>query len=239
MMNDNANTISVIVPLLNERKNLPELHKQLGHFLFSQIIWVDGGSSDGSWKWLQDNVNNGDVNNGHQIILQTQRSGRALQMNEGAGLVQSPYLLFLHADSVLPKNTIEEINQGLLQQCWGRFNIGFLEDDIRLKAIAWCMNHRSKLTSIATGDQGLFIRSDIFKQMGGFPDILLMEDVEFCRRMKQFGKPFCSKLQIKTSARRWLKNGIFNTVFLMWRFRLLYALGISPKKLASQYRDVR
>jgi len=234
MMNDSADTISVIVPVLNEQQNLPKLYQQLGHFSFDQIIWVDGGSDDGSWQWLEENVSEE-----HQIAHQTETSGRALQMNEGAKLAKSTNLLFLHADSFLPENTKEEVNQGLTQYLWGHFDIEFVEDDIRMKVVAWFMNHRSRLTSIATGDQSLFIRSESFKKVGGFPEIALMEDVEFCKNMKQFGKPYCSQSKSKTSARRWLKNGVFKTVFLMWRFRFLYARGVAPAKLAAQYRNVR
>jgi rSAM/selenodomain-associated transferase 2 len=241
--NGNAKKISVIVPLLNEYKNLPKLHSQLGHFLCTQIIYVDGGSDDGSWQWLQENIIDGKVDEKHVAIQSL--PGRALQMNQGAKLAEYSSLLFLHADSVLPEGFSSEIIRGLNQNMWGRFDIMFLEAGFRMKVIAWFMNHRSKLTSIATGDQAIFVRREAFNKIGGFPDIPLMEDVEFSKRLKQLkqnkqlNKPYCSELKVKTSARRWLQNGVFKTVFLMWYFRLLYFFGVSAEKLAQQYKNVR
>ena len=236
-MSDNASNISVIVPLLNEHENLPKLYERLRLFSFGQLIFVDGGSEDGSWEWLEKTVK-ATENQSSLIAIQT-KPGRASQMNAGAKLAQHPYLAFVHADTYLCDAAENEIIVGLKHYSWGRFDIDFIESDFRMKVVAWFMNKRSRITSIATGDQVLFVRREVFERMAGFTEMALMEDVDFCKRILPISKPYCSRMKVKTSARRWLKQGVFSTIFMMWRFRFLYFFGVSPEKLAAQYRNVR
>ncbi len=230
---DKHHSVSVIVPLYNEIQKLPELYQQLGQFSFEQVIWVDGGSSDGCKEWLEQNVD------GKTNTFIVSEKGRAKQMNAGAAMSITSHLLFLHADTLLPTLAVAEINKGLRQSSWGRFDVTFIEKDWRMNIVAWFMNWRSRLSGVATGDQALFVRQAEFQSVGGFPTIPLMEDVEFCKRMKQFDLPYCSRLLVSTSARRWLNNGVIRTVMLMWLFRLAYFLGVNPEKLAKQYQNVR
>ena len=230
---DKHHSVSVIVPLYNEIQKLPELYQQLGQFSFEQVIWVDGGSSDGCKEWLEQNVD------GKMNTFIVSEKGRAKQMNAGAAMSITPHLLFLHADTLLPILAVAEINKGLRQSSWGRFDVTFIEKDWRMNIVAWFMNWRSRLSGVATGDHALFVRQEEFQSVGGFPTIPLMEDVEFCKRMKQFDFPYCSRLLVSTSARRWLNNGVIRTVMLMWLFRLAYFLGVNPEKLAKQYQNVR
>ena len=97
------------------------------------------------------------------------------------------------------------------------------------------MNLRSCLTSIATGDQAIFIEKKLFDRIGGFPEIALMEDIEISRRLRKISKPVCIKQRVTTSSRRWEKNGIVATVLLMWKLRLYYFFGTSPEKLKQLY----
>jgi hypothetical protein len=97
------------------------------------------------------------------------------------------------------------------------------------------MNWRSRLTGIATGDQAMFVRRDLFEKAGGIPEIELMEDIALSKILKRSGPPLCLEGLVKTSGRRWEKNGILRTVFLMWRLRLLYFLGLGPERLARIY----
>jgi hypothetical protein len=94
------------------------------------------------------------------------------------------------------------------------------------------MNLRSRLTGIATGDQAIFVRREAFP---GFPEIALMEDIAFCRKMKRLGPPACRRETVLTSARRWESRGVLRTIVLMWRLRLLYFLGAPPERLARLY----
>jgi GT2 family glycosyltransferase len=97
------------------------------------------------------------------------------------------------------------------------------------------MNLRSRLTGIATGDQAMFVRRDAFQAAGGFAAIPLMEDVELCKRLRRVSRPLCLRERVVTSGRRWEKDGVLNTVVLMWRLRLAYFLGADPKALARRY----
>ena len=237
-----AHSICVIVPILNEQENLPKLLTQFGHFSFEQVIFVDGGSSDDSWPFLQELQKTQaakSVNGITQFLAIQSEPGRAKQMNAGASKAKNKTLLFLHADSLIADDCRKEIDKGLEKNAWGRFDIRFQEHDWRMIIIAWFMNWRSRITGISTGDQAIFIRREFFDKLNGFADISLMEDVEFCKRALKLEKPYCSQSKVATSARRWLKNGVIKTVFLMWGFRLAYFLGANPNKLAARYRQIR
>lgn len=234
---------AVIVPLLNERPNLESLCKHLSSLGFEQTILVDGGSSDGGFEWLQQYWQNFELG---RLAVQT-RPGRALQMNAGAAHAVTDLLLFLHADSKLPSQAKAEVlhareSQGL----WGRFDISFIHANASsagnrrlMRLIALMMNIRSRLSSIATGDQAIFVDHVLFRSIGGYPQIPLMEDVALSKILKRHCVPYCSRLTVATSARRWERGGIVRTVLQMWYFRLAFFLGASPHRLAAKYQQVR
>ena len=97
------------------------------------------------------------------------------------------------------------------------------------------MNLRSRLTGIATGDQGIFISRTLFARLGGFPALPLMEDIALSRLVKRTGAPLCLRERIVTSARRWERHGVLRTIVLMWQLRLAYFLGADPARLALRY----
>jgi hypothetical protein len=106
-----------------------------------------------------------------------------------------------------------------------------------LRVIEWLMNHRSRLTGIATGDQGIFVRRNLFERVGGYAAIALMEDIELSGRLLRHSRPACIRSpRLLTSSRRWEERGIVRTIWLMWRLRLAYAFGADPARLARQYR---
>jgi GT2 family glycosyltransferase len=121
---------------------------------------------------------------------------------------------------------------------WGRFNVRLSSNRLVFRLIESMINLRSCLTSIATGDQAMFIKKSLFNRVGGFPEIALMEDVALRRRLKKIEKPVCIKQKVITSSRRWENKGIVATVLLMWKLRLYYFLGVSPEKLNQLYRHV-
>ena len=164
-------------------------------------------------------------------------AGRAKQMNAGANAATGDALLFLHADSILPANGDELIESALNNPNfkWGRFNVSIAGTHAMLTVIAWFMNHRSRFTGIATGDQGIFVTRAAFEAVGGFPDQLLMEDVALCSRLLSGSRPYCIAARITTSGRRWEKHGVWRTIFLMWRLRLNYFLGADPARLHRVY----
>lgn len=188
-----------------------------------EVIVVDGGSRDATAEIARAFSDR---------VIQAER-GRAVQMNAGARAANGDALVFLHADCSLPSRAEERIREALRIHLWGRFDVEIVGRDPLLKLVAWSMNQRSRLTGIATGDQAIFVRRDAFE---GFPELPLMEDVAFSRAMKKRGRPACLAERVAASGRRWESRGVLRTVVLMWRLRLLYALGASPDRLARLYQ---
>ena len=167
--------------------------------------------------------------------------GRARQMNCGAGQATGDILLFLHADTRLPPGAFDDIVAALQDPRYlgGRFDVDLDGDHWLLKVIGAMINQRSRITKVATGDQAIFVRRDVFARMGGFPDIPLMEDIAFCRALKRLGGIACLRSKVLTSARRWETEGVWRTVIKMWTLKLLYFAGVSPVKLKRFYADTR
>ncbi len=222
--------ISIIIPVLNEADvlagNLQKLQsvREQGH----EIVMVDGGSTDESKTLAEPYVDH----------LMTSRNGRARQMNTGAEVANAEVLLFLHVDTVLPEDGIDAIINAIKpgEESWGRFDVRLSGNKRFFRLIETMMNWRSRVSGIATGDQGIFISRSLFERSHGFSDIPLMEDVELCRRLKKIKAPICLSQQVITSSRRWELGGVCRTIFLMWRLRLAYWLGADPTVLARQYR---
>lgn len=234
-----ARTLSIIVPVLNERENVQQLLEHLASSGAEQLVIVDGGSVDGTFDWLNDHWSSADEG---QILIQSM-PGRARQMNAGARAANGDLLMFLHADSRLPKGAKREvINARENQHLWGRFDIAFAstsEINWQMKIIALFMNIRSRLSSIATGDQAIFVDAILFRSIGSYPDIPLMEDIAITTSLKRHSVPHCSPLKVMTSARRWEKSGVVKTVLLMWYLRLAYFCRADPRRLAKLYRELR
>ncbi len=122
---------------------------------------------------------------------------------------------------------------------WGRFDVCLAPSSPALNLVAWMMNQRSRLTGICTGDQAIFVRRDLFNQVGGYADIPLMEDIDLSKRLKRFSPPACIRTPLSTSSRRWQQNGVVRTILLMWSLRLQYWAGVSPVRLAEKYYPAR
>jgi rSAM/selenodomain-associated transferase 2 len=221
--------LSIIIPVLNETGTLSatlqllQPLRQRGH----EVIVVDGGSRDNSVEQARTLAD--------RVICSTR--GRALQMQAGAAVAQGDVLWFLHADTLPPPQSDRLILEALEQDsvCWGRFDVRFAEPRPMLRLVASLMNIRSRLSGIATGDQGIFAKRGCFERAGGFPPIPLMEDIALSRTLKKHSSPACLQHYLHTSARRWLEHGIVRTIVLMWGLRLGYFIGISPQKLARYY----
>jgi hypothetical protein len=108
-----------------------------------------------------------------------------------------------------------------------------------LKVIGAMINTRSRLSKIGTGDQAIFVRRSVFKEIGGYPEIPLMEDIAFCRRLRRMGKIACLASRVVTSGRRWEIEGVWRTILKMWTLKLLFLAGVSPSRLKQYYADAR
>ena len=220
--------LAIIIPTLDEAAHIRAALEALaplrarGH----QVIVVDGGSADATAQFA--------LSLADQVLISAK--GRALQLNAGARAAQAGALVFLHADTRLPERADEHILRALERASWGRFDVRIESRHPLLRIVACAMNLRSRLTGIATGDQAIFVRREAFP---GFPEIALMEDIAFSRAMRRRGRPACLRERVSTSGRRWEARGVLRTIVLMWRLRLLYALGVAPQRLARQYADQR
>lgn len=221
--------IAVVIPIFNERPHLPEALARLAPFvrLGGQVILVDGGSTDGT-PALAEKL-------GYSVIQSA--PGRARQMNTGAQHSAGDALLFLHIDTYLPEGWQQQVSASLAgHHCWGRFDVRIVGQSAMLKVVARMMNLRSRYSGIATGDQTIFMTRDAFKRVGGFPDQPLMEDIEMSKRLKLLSRPVCLTDEVTTSGRRWDSQGVWTTIFLMWRLRFAYWCGRSASQLAKAYQ---
>jgi rSAM/selenodomain-associated transferase 2 len=224
--------LSIIIPTLNEADNIATTLAPLQAMRArgAEVIVVDGGSSDATCDialQLCDRVISG-------------TRGRAAQMNLGAAHATGDALWFLHADTTAPPHADRVImDQISLGAKWGRFDVAISGHHVMLNVIAWFMNHRSRLTDIATGDQGLFILRKTFIDVGGFPDQPLMEDVELCKRLKLLSPPVALRECLITAGRRWEQRGVWRTIFLMWQLRLRYFFGANAIDIHTAYYGKR
>lgn len=221
--------LSIILPVLNEEAHIVACLHVLQPLRGpeSELIVVDGGSHDHTVALaepLADRVIGGS-------------RGRAAQMNAGAGQASGVILWFLHADSLPPPDAATLIRSALAQpnRHWGRFDVRLSGRHPLLRVVETLMNLRSRLTGIATGDQGIFVRREVFERVGGYPALALMEDIALSRLLKRHSRPVCLRQRLTTSSRRWESNGILRTILLMWRLRLAYFFGADPDRLARMY----
>jgi glycosyltransferase involved in cell wall biosynthesis len=248
--------VSVVIPVLNERASLPAtiaaLRASRG---IAEIIVADGGSTDGTVAWLQAQPD---------IVLVRSIRGKGPQINVGAAAAFVPgdsdisetsaaetsaasgpcdhALLFLHADCLISQPAIDALHAALAdpQLAGGAFYVRFAESHPRsLRLVAWGINVRARFRNSATGDQGIFIRRDIFESIGGAPEWPLFEDVELVRRIQEAGKFVVLKTPLTVSGRRYIEHGVLRTALLIYSLRFAYWLGVPPQRLKNWFRDAR
>ncbi|MBL4782832.1 MAG: TIGR04283 family arsenosugar biosynthesis glycosyltransferase [Porticoccaceae bacterium] len=220
--------LSIVIPVLNEAEEIYPCLRRLQTLRKQgvQLIVVDGGSDDDTVAVATPLAD--------QVIASDK--GRSRQMNAGAALADREWLLFLHADTRLPVNLPDiMLVWGFTPSVWGFFGIKVRGAPALLRVVQWLMNRRSFLTSISTGDQCQFVKREVFERIGGFADIPLMEDIELSKRLKRQSRPLFVNAKAETSGRKWQRDGVWSTIFLMWRLRLAYFFGVSPKDLAQRY----
>jgi rSAM/selenodomain-associated transferase 2 len=245
--------VSVIIPTYNEEKALPEtlraLFAQPGEY---EVIHVDGCSSDRtcaiarSFGFVESAADRNRIAEPSREGMGVSRltvhapKGRASQMNEGARVACGAWLLFLHADTILPPGAIQRLNE-LARQTEvraGGFMHQFSGDDWRLKLISFLDNVRCIRSRIIYGDQALFVRRTLFEQLGGFPHQLILEDVAFCEQLIKVTTPILLSPPVITDARKFLKMGIWSS-FVRVLLIILHVEFRLPTLPRSFFQDVR
>lgn len=226
---EQALKVSIIIPTRNEADCIRSLLEQLQPFRNAghEVILVDGGSWDGTLDCVHGLVDH---------VTTTQR-GRSYQQNEGAARSTGDVFWFVHADSKVPRLSVEAI-QAVMEDgvtYWGRFDVHLSGANPLYRVIEWGINRRSKRTGIATGDQGIFVRRNVFFRLGGFPEIDLMEDIALSKKLRALGPPASPNMHMTTSSRRWEQHGGVRTILQMWVLRAAYFMGVSPRVLSRYY----
>ncbi|HWQ31309.1 MAG TPA: glycosyltransferase family 2 protein [Blastocatellia bacterium] len=265
--------ISVIIPVLNERASLAATLAAISRAVQvadspAEVIIVDGGSTDGTREWLEQQLNpdscllnpeelkaadgysqqTSGIRNQESgislpilVVLEAER-GRGMQLRAGAKVATGDVLLFLHGDCLLPPDGLKLLTEALTDGLYagGCFLIGFPEPaSWSLRVIARGINARTRATRTGTGDQGIFVRREVYDAIGGFRAWPLFEDVDLVTRLKRRGKFAVLKSVITISPRRYLAHGPWRTTLLMYALRIGYWTGISPVKLREWFVDVR
>jgi len=231
-MNNSSANISVIIPALDEAKIINQSIEHICGLKNNnniEIIVADGDPCGSTINTVS-----------HENVVKIlSKKGRGRQMNEGAAAATGDVLLFLHADTLLPAGAFENIIAVMRTPSYvgGAFDLGLMSDRKCYRIIERAATYRSRLTHIPYGDQAIFIRKDIFNALGGFREFPIMEDVELMRSIRRTGHQiFIIPKKVKTSARRWEREGIICCTVRNWVLVTLYLLGVRPDTLARFYK---
>jgi len=216
--------LSVIIPALNESAQIAATLDSVLCGTGIEVIIVDGGSRDDTAQ----------IARAYGITVLQSAPGRASQMNYGARAASGNTLLFLHADSRLPPDYLENVERVLTRHdvVAGAFRLRIDSPRMSLRLVEYFINLRSRLLQMPYGDQALFMKTEIFHAMGGFPAFPVMEDFEFVRRLRKKGHIGIADAPCETSARRWDTQGVFRTTALNQISVIGYLMGASPERIA-------
>ena len=221
--------ISIIVPVLNEAAEIPKLLLCLRSLGAEEIIFADGGSADGTADMGCERA---------KVVRST--PGRGVQMNAGARAASGEILLFLHADCRLKPGALDAVRAAMADPALvgGNFDLRFDGKDAAAAAFTVINRWRRRL-GVFYGDSGIFCRRSVFETLGGYQPWPIMEDYEFARRLRRYGRLALLEIPIWTSGRRWRKTGLMRTMWSWLLIQGLYTGGVSPHRLARLYRHVR
>jgi rSAM/selenodomain-associated transferase 2 len=219
--------VSVIIPALNEAANIAHAMDRAWQAGADQVIVVDGGSTDGTPEIARQQRGE---------VLHSE-PGRAVQQNAGARYAQGDVLLFLHADTWLAENGVAQIRTALADsRRWGgSFRQRIEHPGWRFRWLEWGNALRVRFQGMPYGDQGIFLRSEVFQATGGFPEVRLMEDVMLMRSLRRQAWPLLLEGPLYVSPRRWLREGVVRQTLRNWTLLTAYNLGVSPNRLARFY----
>jgi rSAM/selenodomain-associated transferase 2 len=223
--------LSIVLPALDEAALIvPALERLARLAPDAERIVADGGSTDGT----------PDLARPWARVIAAPR-GRARQMNAGAAATTGDWLLFLHVDTELPEGFAAQIARAAQAGFRaGAFRLRIAGRHPWLPLVAWGATLRTRWRGIAFGDQGLFVRADVFRARGGFPDLPLMEDFAWTRNLRRAGIAlYVSPLAVTTSGRRWDGGGFWRTWWGMRRNQWYFARSGEAESLARRYGDAR
>jgi rSAM/selenodomain-associated transferase 2 len=225
---DRPPLISVIIPTLNEEASISAVLESIARSDEVEIIVVDGGSEDNT-------VESAGL---FGATVMVSEAGRGRQMNFGAARASGKVLLFLHADTILPNGWIDHVLGSLNRPgvIAGAFEFGTDGRGWQIKLIEKLANFRAKKWQLPYGDQGIFLTTEVFLRLGGFPEMPIMEDFELLRRLKRHGRIHIAPTAVMTSARRWDNLGVWRVTLINQVIIAGYLLGVSPRTLSKFYR---
>lgn len=217
--------LSVVIPVLNEEKALPSLLEQIACWdCVDEVVFVDGGSADATMALLD----------GQKVL--SCKDGRGAQCRLGAECAQGDALVFVHADSSISADAMRAIRAALESGvAWGCLTLRFESRALSMRFAARASNLRVRLSGIPFGDQVMFMTREIYEQVGGMPDLALMEDYELSRRLRSIIWPKQLREKVYTSPRRFERGGSVRTMLQMHHLRHLYRKGVDVQQLAREY----
>ncbi|MCY2965078.1 MAG: TIGR04283 family arsenosugar biosynthesis glycosyltransferase [Planctomycetota bacterium] len=223
-------SISIIIPTLNESAGIADAVQRAQALGGLEVIVVDGGSTDGTVDLARDATR----------VLTTD-PGRARQQNAGAAVATGDVLLFLHADCWLEPGSLNEIAAALADPAYvgGCFGQQIEAIGRKYRWLEWGNALRVRRWTLAYGDQAIFVRKSVFEELGGFPDLKLMEDLFFMRTLRRRGRFALLPPLLHVSARRWRQHGVIRQTARNWLLTLAAHWGVSPNTLARFYPPAR
>lgn len=222
--------ITIIIPVYNEESIIREILGRLPYGDGVEVIVVDAASKDRTIEFTKR----------YPVRVVECIRNRAEQMNRGAQMAGGDILLFLHADCLFEKGSLEAIEDSLKNGCIGgclsqRIDSG----EIIYRIIEASGNIRARLFKVFYGDQAVFVRRDIFKKIGGFDNVELFEDIIFSKKLRRAGKTRILNKRVYVSPRRWKRQGIIKTTLINYILTLGFLLGFPAAILKRIYLDVR
>lgn len=219
--------VSIVVPVLNEEATIPASVSRLCRdFPNCELVVVDGGSTDATAELAAL----------HATVVHSER-GRARQMNEGARHCTGEVLWFIHADTEIDSSALDQIRAALADPhvVGGGLTLRFDRRSPGLDYLAYTSNARARHLRHIFGDQAMFVRRDVFDELGGFPDLAIMEDLEMSRRLDRRGRLTLLPATSTASARRLVEHGVWRMILFMQYLKLLYFAGVDPERIRRRY----